>query len=95
MEWQSRKHLEDHFEQHGHEVGASSVEDYDASAHAVLVSPTSHEFTYRDRTTDELRVGVYDPVSGMFTALSDDDRWIHSHMRTSQTYISFLRRYRG
>ncbi len=95
LEWQSRKHLEDHFDQHGHGVGTSTAEQYDASARALLVHPNSIDFRYVDRTTDLTRVGVYDPQSGLFTVLSDDDRWIINHLRVSQSYIYGLRRFRG
>ena len=79
-EWQSRTHLEDHFADHGREVGARTVEEYDASARAV-VARADMIFSYEDPTTGLIRVGSYESETGLFTALSHDDRWIVSHFQ--------------
>ena len=88
-EWQSREHLEGHFADHGREVGARTVEEYDASARAV-VARADMIFSYEDPTTGLLRVGCYDVQTGLFTALSDDDHWIVSHFATDDDYVDFL-----
>ena len=88
-EWQSRGHLEDHFTDHGPEVGARTVEEYDASAR-IVVERADIIFAYEDPTTHLPRVGCYDSETGLFTALSDDDRWIVSHFRPHPDYIRNL-----
>jgi hypothetical protein len=35
--WRSRQHREDHFRLHGAEVGAATIEAYDAGANATLL----------------------------------------------------------
>ena len=80
-EWQSRGHLEDHLADHGLEVGAGTVQEYDASARTV-VERADMIFAYADPTTGLPRVGCYASETGPFTALSDDDRWIVNHFRT-------------
>lgn len=47
-------------------------------------------FAYDDPTTGLPRVGCYDGETGLFTVLSDDDRWIISHFAPRDGYISWL-----
>ena len=88
--WQSRKHLEDHFADHGGEVGARTVEEYDASARALLGRDDVTVFAYEDWETNFTRVGIFDANSGLFTFPSDDELWIVSHFRAERGYIRGL-----
>ena len=91
-EWQSPEHLADHFAKHGHEVGASAIEEYEASARALLARDDTIIFSYEDLLTAETRVGIYHRATQLFTALSDDDRWIVNHFKTDDGYIRGLMR---
>ncbi len=92
MDWQSPRHLATHFRDHGREVGAATVEAYDASARAIIAADDTITFSYEDETTFERRVGVYQPTTGLLTIMSDDDRWIISHMRCDSIYVNDLMR---
>ena len=89
-EWQSRKHLEDHFADHGREVGARTVEEYDASAPALVARDDVLLFWFVDEETGLDQVGLYDEMTRLFTVVSDDDRWIVTHFRARQGYIDDL-----
>lgn len=89
-EWRSPRHREDHFADHRHEGPWPSVEAYDASARALLQRDDVLVFRYHDYTTGHTRVGVYDDDTGLFTILSEDDRWIISHFRTHWGYVRGL-----
>ncbi len=91
LDWQSSRHLEDHFADHGRDVGARTIEEYDASARATLAR-SDIIFSYDDPTTGLRRVGCYDRETRLFTVLSDDDRWIISHFATDDGYIRRLMR---
>jgi len=91
-EWQSPKHLSDHFEKHGRAVGARTVEEYDASARAILARDDAIVVSYEDRSTGLRRVGVYDESDALITVLSDDDRWIVNHFRARRSYLRRLLR---
>jgi hypothetical protein len=88
--WQSRAHLEDHFAKHGVEVGTQTVEEYDASARAVLAR-ADIIFGYDDPETGLRRVGHYDSATGLLTALNEYDK-IVTHFRTDSRYVRRLRR---
>ncbi len=88
--WQSRNHLSDHFAKHGVEVGARSVEEYHASARAVLAR-ADIMFGYDDPETGLRRVGHYDSSTDLFTALNEYDE-IVTHFRTDSRYVRRLRR---
>jgi hypothetical protein len=89
-EWQSRRHLEDHFAEHGREVGARTIDEYDASARALITRDDVLIFGFVDDETGLDRVGLYDEETRLFTVLSDDDRWMVTHFRTRQGYIDDL-----
>jgi len=89
-EWRSARHLADHFEDHRYEGPWASVEAYAASARALLERDDVLVFLYYDYTTGFSRVGVYDEDTGLFTILSEDDRWIISHFRTHWGYVRGL-----
>jgi hypothetical protein len=58
--------LRPHFEKHGHQVGAQTVQQYNQSARQTILN--GRRFTYRDRASDEPRVGYWDSSTGYFTA---------------------------
>jgi len=60
--------IRNHFRSHGHQVGATTAREYDFSARYTIQNGRS--FTYRDRATNEFRVGYWDSNTGLFTATS-------------------------
>ena len=88
--WLSRAHLEDHFAKHGVEVGARTIEEYDASARAVLAR-ADIIFGYDDPERGLRRVGHYDSATGLFTALNEYDD-IVTRFRPESRYVRRLRR---
>jgi hypothetical protein len=80
--------LQDHFEDHGWDVGAGSYIEYDYSARWTM--RTGRRFTYIDRGSGDPRVGYYDPVTELFTALSPDESIIYNHLSVTEGYISHL-----
>ncbi len=88
-EWESREHLDDHFADHGPEVGAGTLEDFDASAQRTVARGTI--FSYEDRGTGEPRIGHYDRATGLFAALNEDER-IVTHFRCVEEYVLELPR---
>jgi hypothetical protein len=87
-EWKSRAHLERHFALHGREVGARTVEEYDASAQETY--RIGEIFGYEDRATGEWHVGYYNQVTGQFVATDENDL-IVSHFVTDDDYVDELR----
>ncbi len=47
-------------------------------------------FTYTDLEADATRVGFFDPTSGRFTALTDDEAFILTHFRATERYVRGL-----
>lgn len=86
-EWQSSSHLEDHFIEHGRELGCRTVIEYDISAQATLMVGTY--FTYYHEGASEERTGCYDRSTGRFVALNSDDE-IVSHFRCEGWYLKGL-----
>ena len=86
--WQSRRHLDDHFRLHGAEVGADTIEAYNASANATL-RRADVIFGYDDRWTGLRRAGSYESATGLFTAVNEDGE-IVTHFRTDDAYIRDL-----
>ena len=84
-EWRSPKRLVDHFEKHGQRMGLDNIDAYDASARATIARGTI--FGYEDEETGEWRVGYYDREAGLFTAVSDDDRYIVTHYPSDEDYV--------
>jgi RHS repeat-associated protein len=64
--------LRDHFEKHGDEVGATSAREFDRSARVTM--ERGRKFNYRDRSTNEPRVGYWDPETNRFTATRESGR---------------------
>ena len=84
-EWRTPKHLADHFAKHARRMGFETTEAYDASARATIARGTI--FGYEDDETGEWRVGYYDRLAGLFTAVSDDDRYIVTHYPCDEDYV--------
>lgn len=86
--WQSRRHLEDHFRLHGAEVGAATIEAYDASAQAMLLR-ADVIFGYDDPRMGLRRTGNYESATSLFVAVNEHDA-IVTHFRADDEYIRDL-----
>lgn len=86
--WSSPDHLTEHFAKHGSEVGAATVEDYDASARRTIERGV--RLTHRDPTFGRLSVGYFDEQTNLFTVLNANETQIVSHFRTSARYVRRL-----
>ncbi len=88
--WQSDAKLRAHFRRHGAEVGAADLASYDASARQTI--RLGKRFTYVDPATGVPRVGYYDIGRGLFTGLTDDERYITTHFRPAdgESYLRAL-----
>lgn len=84
-EWMSRDDLERHFGLHGRDVGARTLEAYEASSKDVVERGTLFEYEYGP--TGERRLGYYDRDTRRFTAVTEDDRWIKTHFRCPEYYV--------
>ena len=88
-DWKTRAHLEDHYELHRRELRVRSVEEHDASAQETV--SLGVRFTYRDRRTNESRVGYFDRESSRFVA-TDLDGLIVTHYQTDEAHVAGLPR---
>ena len=84
-EWKTRRHLEDHFNQHGHKLRCRTVAAYHASAQETIVIGTA--FTYIDAITRLRRMGYFHRESSRFTVV-DLDGYIVSHFPTDEAYVA-------
>jgi hypothetical protein len=75
--WPTRRKAEEHFFNHGQEVGASTVEEYEASA--IETIRVGRPFQYVDRTTGKRHLGYFDPPTGRFAGLDRRGRRIFTH----------------
>jgi hypothetical protein len=87
MAWKTRKHLEDHYRAHRHELPGYSIEEYDRSAHETMANGRS--FNYVDFRTDEDRIGSFERTTGRFTATTADDLIVTHHI-TDEDHIVAL-----
>jgi|SRR3954463_9090576 len=89
--WTSRNALDGHFSDHGAEVGATTVAEYEASA--VETTQVGKRFTYLDRLTGKPHVGYFDLGTGKFTGLDRRGRRIHTHFipTDGENYVRRLR----
>ena len=83
--WRSTEHLQDHFLRHRRRLRVASVSAYVASAEETI--RVGVYFEYRDPETDEPRVGYYDPFTGRFVGLSDNEGEILTRFRCSERYV--------
>jgi hypothetical protein len=89
--WVNPRALDRHFADHGEEVGAENVEDYEASA--VETTRVGRRFTYVDRSTGKPHVGYFNLATGKFTGLDRTERRIYTHFVPSdgEEYVRRLR----
>ena len=85
--WKSEGHLARHFGLHGHEVGARTIAEYDASAQETLA--VGRYFAYYDEDSGETRVGCYDRASQRFVATTEADE-IVTHFVCPEWYLRGL-----
>ena len=71
-DWLTARHLQDHFVEHGRELGCRTVDEYDASAQETLFVGTY--FEYEDPITGVPRIGCYDALSARFVGLTLQDK---------------------
>ncbi len=79
--WRDRQALADHFADHGHELEAITIEDFEASALDTI--RVGKQFTYTDRGSGRQHIGYYDRATGRFTGTSSSGRRIFTHFRPS------------
>jgi hypothetical protein len=83
-QWKSRAHLEDHFGRHRRELRVRLIEEYDASAQETIA--LGRIFRYRDRRTQERRIGYYHLETARFVGLTMDHE-IVTHYRTDEAEV--------
>jgi hypothetical protein len=88
--WTSDAHLRDHFRRHGWKLGCQTVDEYDASAQATLLS--GRFFRYFDETSEQYRLGCFDETTGRFVVLVDSPDFdeIVSHYPCDARYVRRL-----
>jgi hypothetical protein len=77
--WRSARDFEVHYQKHHAEVGVQRLEEYDASARETI--RRGRRFEYREPRSGALRVGYFDPETGLFTALDAQESHILTHFR--------------
>jgi hypothetical protein len=85
--WKAAEHLEDHYADHRRELGARSIEDFDASAQETIA--LGIRFTYRDRTTGLRHTGYFHRETSRFTG-ADSGGLIVTHFQTDEGYVADL-----
>ena len=68
--------------------GHATVDAYDQSARATR--RIGRRFTYTDPSTNEPRVGYYDPPTRRLTVLTDDELIIVTHFDCEESYVRRL-----
>ncbi len=86
-QWGDPPALWNHYTKHRNDVGASTPEEYDASARTTIRNGI--RFEYRERNGVQ-RVGYYDKPRGLFTALDRSERRITTHCAVTEHYIRGL-----
>jgi pyocin large subunit-like protein len=79
--WRDREALEDHYDDHKHEFGSVTIDEYEASALETIT--TGESFTYTHRMTRRQHLGYYDRATGRFTGVSGNGRRIYTHFKPS------------
>jgi hypothetical protein len=85
--WRSAWHLEDHFVEHGRELGCRTLASYDVSAQETLT--LGRFFTYFHEDAGEERTGCYDLATERLVVLNADDQ-IVTHFRCEEWYVRNL-----
>jgi len=86
--WTSPVQLADKFKKHGRRLGIRDIQAY--MANSLDTVRRGVRFTYEDRFTSEPRVGYFDPMTGRFTAVTEDDTQIVNHFRVREGYVRDL-----
>jgi pyocin large subunit-like protein len=89
--WVNRRALERHFTDHGADVGAGTVAEYEASTAETI--RVEKRFTYVDRSAGKPHVGYFDPATGKFTGLDRRGHLVYTHFVPSdgEDYVRRLR----
>jgi hypothetical protein len=83
LTWRDRNSLEDHFQRHGREVNARSIDQYDALTRQTIERGV--RFTFRN--TSRPRAGYYDPRRHWLVVVDEVNAWILSLSRRSERYV--------
>jgi hypothetical protein len=86
--WTSRAQLADKFNKHGRRLGIRDIHAYEVNSLDTVRRGV--RFTYEDRFTSEPRIGYFDPITGRFTAVTEDDTEIVNHFRAREGYVRNL-----
>lgn len=78
-EWPSQQYLVRKFRDHGAEVGARTIQEYDDSTRETIEHGV--RFECDDREEGGPRVGYWDVYTGLFTSLSPNETRIINHFR--------------
>lgn len=84
-DWESRAHLEDHFDRHHRELRTRSLKEYDASAQETIARGV--RFTYIDTPTRLHRRGYFHRETSRFVVVNAEGRII-SHFQTDESYVA-------
>ena len=74
-------------------LGVRSPAEYDDSARETIRDGICLIYTYVDPVDpalQEARVGYFDPATGRFTAMTEDERLILSHFAATESYVRNL-----
>ena len=85
--WQSEGHRQRHFYEHGSEMDAATIDEYDAATDDTLDHGTY--FGYWDDNTEQDRIGCFDRRTGRFVVLNVDDEVVSCFL-TSERYVRSL-----
>jgi hypothetical protein len=85
--WQTERHRQRHFVEHGAEMGYSTIEEYDAGADDTLA--VGRYFRYWDDNTGLDRIGCFDVHTGRFVVTNEEDE-IVSYFLTDERYVRGL-----
>ena len=77
-----------HYAKHRHDVWVASPAEYDASARETIKRGIRLEYKERNGVP---RVGYYDKLTGLFTALDRNEERITAHCAASEQYVRGLR----
>ena len=86
LTWRDRKSLEDHFQRHGREVNARSIEQYDALARQTIERGVRFNF----RRTGLIRAGYYDGRRRWLVVVDEDKELILSLSQRNECYVRGL-----
>jgi hypothetical protein len=82
--WSDPATLVDHFERHGHDIGALSADEYAAQASAFFQRSQQHRFPTKISPNGTIR--VFDPTSRLFGSYASDGKAFTVFRPTSPSY---------